>query len=65
MPPVDQDQKCREVLKIGDSLLQDLQGLLLRLHTTSDEFRGLLDRVDGVLAEARERLGAAAQKKSE
>lgn len=62
MPANEQDPSGCETLQISDNLLQDLQGLLLRLHTSSDQLRALLERVDGVVAEARERLGAAAQR---
>jgi signal transduction histidine kinase len=59
MPVNEQDPGDCEALQISDNLLQDLQGLLLRLHTSSDELQALLERVEGVVAEARERFGVA------
>lgn len=47
-------------LQISDNLLQDLQGLLLRLHTLADDLGGVLERVDQVINEARERIASVA-----
>jgi hypothetical protein len=56
LPHADPDERAREVLRVSDNLVQDLQGLLLRLHTSSDELRALLERIEGVVGEAHQRI---------
>jgi hypothetical protein len=45
-------------LQISDNLLQDLQGLLLKLHSLTDDLRRLVDRVDQVIGEAGDRISS-------
>lgn len=58
MSQADPDERARAVFRISDNLLQDVQGLLLRLHASSDELRELLERIEGVIAEAHDRIEA-------
>jgi len=60
MPSDKRKESALAALQISDNLLQDLQGLLLRLHALADDLRGLVERVDQVISEARERIVSVA-----
>ena len=60
MPSDRKNEGALAALRISDNLLQDLQGLLLRFHALADELRGLVERVDQVISEARERIASVA-----
>jgi hypothetical protein len=60
MPSDKQNEGALAALEISDNLVQDLQGLLLKLHALADDLRGLAERVDQVIGEARERIASVA-----